>query len=473
MDTSTCITQELRLALALELTTAVGPANAPGGSITAVGAGSLGEALGLRPGDRLLAMNGHPLRDVIDYRYYGAEEQVALSVERDGMTRVLHATKHPDQTLGLEFAGALFDDIIRCNNQCYFCFVGGNQRGMRRSLFIKDDDYRLSFLFGNFATLTNLSEAGWARIGEQRLSPMHVSVHATERGLRRKLLANPTAPDILAQIDRLIAMRISVHCQLVICPGLNDGEHLDRSIQDLASRAPWVETIAVVPVGLTDANQVRGAHKLKVPGTLAGQICTPAYACALLQQVEPYRRRYQKALGTPLVYPSDEYYLIAGVDPPSARSYDGYPQYENGVGMVRSLLEDWRLLRPRVGGPAPRLRPVAQSMTLVSGTLPAPVLGPMLQEAAALVGARWDYVPAANHTFGESVNCSGLLGGRDILAALDGRALGDVVVLPRYALDQDAQLYIDDMTPDAVAAALGRPVRYVDSVKDLFTPVGN
>lgn len=443
----------------------------PGNAVVSVAPGSLGQQLGLQAGDRIRSMNGHRLRDIIDYRFHAATERLTLEVETEGHVRLLQVEKHPDTTLGVEFAGALFDDIIRCNNQCYFCFVGGNSRGMRRSLFIKDDDFRLSFLFGNFATLTNLSEADWDRIREQRLSPLHVSVHATETDLRRRLLANKTAPDILEQIDRLIGMRISMHCQLVICPGLNDGEHLDRSIQELAARAPWVETIAVVPVGLTDANQVRGAHKLKAAEGLGHQICTPEYAQAMLRQVEAYRRAFMKQHGAPIVFPSDEYYLIAGEPPPSVRSYDGYPQYENGVGMVRSQLEDWRRLKRKLAAPEPRLQPVARHLTLVSGRLAAPVLRPMFEEAAALTGARFDYVPALNSTFGESVSCSGLLGGRDILAALQGRPLGETVVLPRYSLDQDAGLFIDDLTTDDMEVALQRPVIYADSVNDLFRQV--
>ena len=299
------------MALTLELNTAVGSTVFHGNSVVALDRGSLADELGLRVGDRIMAINGHPLRDIIDFRYYAAVEHLTLDIERDGIPRAVHLEKHPDEPLGVQFSGALFDDIIRCNNQCYFCFVGGNQRGMRRSLFIKDDDFRLSFLFGNFATLTNLSEADWARIEEQHLSPLHVSVHATETDLRRKLLANPTAPNILDQIDRLISMRIRMHCQLVICPGLNDGEHLDRSIRDLTARAPWVQTIAAVPVGLTDANQVRGAHKLKVP-SLTNQLCTPEYARTMLRQVEPYRREFARTFANPIVFPSDEYYLIAG-----------------------------------------------------------------------------------------------------------------------------------------------------------------
>ena len=445
------------------------------GTIAAIDPGSIAEALGLTPGDRLLSVNGHVLRDVIDYRFYSAAEHVALEVERHGKRKLLQAEKDPDEPLGIDFGVALFDDITRCNNNCYFCFIGGNRKGMRRTLFIKDDDYRLSFLFGNFATLTNLTEEDWARIQEQRLSPLYISVHATDLELRRQLLANPKAGDILGQLDELASMHIQTHCQLVVCPGLNDGEHLDRSVKELAGRYPWVQTIAVVPVGLTEMNQVRGAHKLKVSGPLQDQLCTPEYAQTILAQMRPFQQRYLKEYGTPLVYPSDEYYLLAGEPSPAAKHYGDYPQFENGVGMVRFLLDDWsrvkrRLLRAGTAGPP---RGLAQRMTLVSGTLIAPVLGPLVRELAALTGIEATLAPVANRTYGASITCSGLLAARDIIAGLEGQPLGDLVVLPRYALDDAGEVFLDDLTPQDMERELGRPVIYVRNLSDLFPGYGN
>ena len=430
--------------------------------------GSIAHGLGLAAGDRLLAINGHPLRDIIDYRFYASADWLELELEQRDQQRKLTIEKHPDEPLGIDFGVALFDDITRCNNDCYFCFIGGNRKGMRRSLFIKDDDYRLSFLFGNFVTLTNLGEKDWARIDEQRLSPLYVSVHATEQELRRKLLANPKSGDILEDLDRLASMHIRSHCQLVICPGLNDGEHLDRSIQDLAARYPWVQTIAVVPVGLTERNQVRGAHKLKVDAPLVDQVCTPEYARTILARVRPYQGQYLKSCGTPLVFPSDEYYLLAGEPAPPARYYGDYPQFENGVGMVRALQEDWRQLRRRLqnGQVAGNFQP-SRRLTLVCGTLIAPVLAPMLREWAALTGVTANLVPVRNRTFGDSVSCSGLLAGGDILAGLEGQPLGDGLVLPRYALDHAGEVFLDDLAPREIEHALGRPVKYVKQMSDL------
>ena len=338
---------------------------------------------------------------------------------------------------------------------------------MRRSLFIKDDDYRLSFLFGNFATLTNLTDEDWARFEEQRLSPLYVSVHATDLELRRKLLANRGAGDILAELDRLAALHIQSHCQLVVCPGLNDGPHLDRSIAELGARHPWVQSIAVVPVGLTDMNQVRGAHKLKAPGPLADQICTPAYARAILAQVRRHQRGFQAAFGEPLVYASDEYYVMAGARIPAARHYGDYPQFENGVGMVRYLIEDWRRIKRRLSHGA-GLQPMARSMTLVCGTLIAPVLAPLVAEFSEATGVEANLVPVTNRTYGASISCSGLLPARDILGALEGIPLGDLVVLPRYALDDGGACFLDDMTPEEIEQRLGHRTLYVKGLSELF-----
>lgn len=435
-------------------------------TITAVEPHSIAAELGLRPGDGVVALNGHRLRDIIDYRFHQAAETVTLEVDRNGARLQFDVDKDPDEPLGIEFGLALFDDIIRCNNNCYFCFIGGNSRGMRRSLFIKDDDYRLSFLFGNFATLTNLDPEDWDRIRDQHLSPLYVSVHATELELRRRLLANPRSGDVLADIDRLAGMGIQTHCQLVICPGINDGPHLDRSIEDLAARHPWVLSIAAVPVGLTDANQVRGAHKLKAPAPLADQVLTAERARAVLEQVRWHQRRFLKAHGDPLVHASDEYYLAAGEPVPPARYYGSYPQFENGVGMVRYLLEDWGRTKRRLERGA--IVPGARSMTLACGTLIAPVLAPLVAEFQTLAGVDARLVPVVNRTYGASINCAGLLAGRDFLAALESEPLGEVVVLPRYALDDDGSRFLDDLSPEEMAQRLGRRVVYVKQMSQLF-----
>ncbi len=225
--------------------------HARGGQIAQVLPGSLAEAAGLRPGDVLRSINGHVLRDVIDYRFYSAEEVLELVVERNGQSFALMAERGYGEDLGLEFTAPTFDGIRRCQNHCDFCFVNQMPPGLRRSLYVKDDDYRYSFLFGNFITLTNLEEQDWVRLAEQRLSPLYVSVHATDAQLRARLLEVPEAPDVLEQIRRLGTIGIEVHAQIVVIPGLNDGAVLERTLQDLTNLYPTVRSVGVVPVGIT------------------------------------------------------------------------------------------------------------------------------------------------------------------------------------------------------------------------------
>jgi putative radical SAM enzyme (TIGR03279 family) len=352
--------------------------NSAGGVIAGVEAGSAAERAGIQPGWRLLTVNGHPVRDVVDYRFYTAEPRLRLELDDGATIQTLRVRLDEDEALGLEFAAPTFDDITRCRNKCPFCFLKGLPKGLRRSLYVKDDDYRYSFLFGNFITLSKLSEADWARLAEQRLSPLYVSVHATDRAKRNLLLGIEDAPDILEQLDRLAALKIEVHTQLVICPGLNDGVTLDQSIADLAARYPTVQSVAVVPVGLTHRN---------LSDALTGlRLLSDAEIDEVLDHVHAHQRCFRRELGVSLVHASDEYYLRTGRSVPGAAAYDGYPQYQNGVGMVRSLVEDWKRLRRKLTGKADGLgrarprasQPVGPTYTLVCGTLIAPVLAPIV-----------------------------------------------------------------------------------------------
>ena len=389
--------------------------NGPGGVLDTVEPGSLGEEAGLQPGDRLLAINDQPLRDIIDVQFYAAEEDLDLLIERGGTQWIVTVEREYDQGLGLSFVNPTFDvDIRRCANSCDFCFVKQNPRGLRKSLYVKDDDYRYSFLFGNFVTLSNLTEEDWLRLGEQRLSPLYVSVHATDLELRRRFLGRKAAPDILAQLGRLAELGIEVHTQVVLVPGLNDGEHLDRTLTDLLSLyGSPVVSVGVVPIGLTQYH--RGACRTY----------TPEESRQVLDQLEPWRVRSRKELGETFVYPSDEWYLVAGRDVPLAHAYDGFPQLENGVGMVRQLLDEWQMLKSRV--PAADLR----SGVLACGTLIAPVLSRIVEELNAKVGSEVRVVPVENRFFGPVTTVSGLLTGQDVVGELKGQRLGDVVLLPR------------------------------------------
>ena len=436
------------------------PSNSTG-KIAGVTPESLAAEAGLRPGDRVLAINDRPITDQLDYRFRSTEEFVALTVIHDGETAVVEFEKPPDEPLGVEFTDDAFDGTRLCNNKCFFCFLKGLPKGLRRTLYVKDDDYRLSFLHGNFITLTNLSDADWDRLAEQRLSPLHISVHATDPGLRRVMLGNPRAPDIRAQLRRLHDMGIEAHTQVVLCPGVNDGPALDVTVEELL-RHPNVRSIGVVPVGAS----LDGEARIAQDGMRA---CTPEAARHLLRQLRPWQRAAAAARGTPTVYASDEFYLTAGARIPAARFYAGAPQWENGVGMVRSLLDDWTRARRRLRAgryPPPRL----QHVTMACGLVIGPMLTRLAAEASDLLGIRIDVVPIRNTLFGERVNVAGLLPGRDFqtqLAAVPG-GLGERVFLPRASLDYFGTRFLDELTPDALERSLERPLTFAYTLSEVI-----
>jgi putative radical SAM enzyme (TIGR03279 family) len=415
--------------------------DAAGLRIEAVGAGTPGERAGLRGGDLLLTINGAPVPDALAYRFHAAGEELHLAWrDGSGAVRTAHVTKSWTEDLGLQVPAL---GMRACNNRCAFCFAHQNPRGARRALNFKDDDYRHSFLHGNFATLTNLTPADAQRIVAERLSPLYVSVHATEWDLRNRLLGNPKAPNILERIAGFAAGRIHMHCQVVLCPGLNDGAHLERTLGDLEKFHPWVSTVALVPVGLT-------AHRGRQP-----QITPPdaAYAADLLDRAAAWRRDCQRRLGTRFVFPSDEFYLLAGRPFPAARAYEGFAQFDNGVGNCRQFLDDFARLARRLPPALPgggRRRVLA-----VTGALAAPVLRQAVGRFNGVAGLRVDLLPVANRYFGGTVGCAGLLAGGDIGAAVRERAAGaDAILIPAIAAKRDTDLFLDDVT---LAALNGDP----------------
>ena len=325
-------------------------------TIQAVEAGSPAAEAGVTAGATLVSVNGKPIQDALELRFAETASRVVLVWRDDGGTERRSTIRKPDDlALGLEVDPL---KMHACNNKCAFCFAHQNARRMRRALYFKDDDYRFSFLNGNFATLTNLTEADTARIIAQRLSPLYVSVHATDWALRRQLLGNPNAPDVLEQIARFAAARIAIHTQVVLCPGLNDGAQLAKTLEDLSSFHPFVETVALVPVGLTQ-------YREKLPVLRSPD---PDYARALLRWAEPWRRRFRQDLGTRFAFPSDEFYLLAGRPFPSGQSYEGYPQLGNGVGGCRKFLDEFR----RLAGNLPAALAPMRRASVVTGTLAVP-----------------------------------------------------------------------------------------------------
>jgi putative radical SAM enzyme (TIGR03279 family) len=427
------------------------------GLIRAVFAGSAAERIGLRAGDELLALNGQPCEDVIDVQFYGAEPTLDFHIRRDGAELTLTGERDYDQALGLDFAHPTFDiDIRRCNNLCEFCFVLQMAPRMRRTLYIKDDDYRYSFLFGHFVTLTNLSTHDWWRIKEQRLSPLYVSVHATEIEKRRECLRNPTAPDIMSQLRELVALNFIVHTQLVITPGVNDGEHMERSINDLASLWPTVRSVSVVPVGLTKH------HKYGLRSSWIDE------ANAVLDVCERWQATLRQQTGVGFVYPTDEWYLITGRKLPAVKAYDGLALHENGLGMVRSFLDEWRAVKRKE---LKTFTPLVKRVTLVTATLFAPTLAGAAQELAEAMGVQVDVRAITNTKLGEGITVAGLLMGDDVIAQLgaaDVSEIGDVVVLPRIMFDHPDGISLDDRSPRFIADALKRPVALADQMGDVI-----
>jgi putative radical SAM enzyme (TIGR03279 family) len=405
------------------------------GLIVEVAPGSLAERAGLQPGHELLAINGQQVHDIIDVQFYGAEEQLLLTVRRKDGVHAFEARRQYGEPLGLDFAEPTFDGVRRCTNRCEFCFVAHMPLGLRRSLYVRDDDYRHSFLFGSYITLTNLTEADWVRIGRQQLSPLYVSVHATEPAVRRRMLANPSAPDVLVQLERLLDLGIEVHSQIVVVPGVNDGSLLTRSIEDVARLYPGVCSLSVVPVGVT-RYQLGNCR-----------VHTQAEIREVVDLVTEQQSRLRAGLGVGFAYLSDEWYLRLGLPVPSAEAYDGLDLTENGVGLVRRFLDRGFQL------PGLPQAPSLQALTFVTGTLFAPVLREALKDRQ-----RTEIVAVANRFFGETITVAGLLTGRDVVVALRDRSLGDVVVLPAAIFGGPEGQTLDGMHPDDVAQALGRPV---------------
>jgi putative radical SAM enzyme (TIGR03279 family) len=398
---------------------------------------SLAARIGLRSGDQILEVNGTRPRDVIDFQFQLAcfGERISIRTER----RTVEFVREEWESFGVELEPI---EPWVCDNDCVFCFVHQNPANTRRSLRIKDEDYRLSFLFGNYLTLTNVDDPEIARIIEQRLSPLYISVHATEPALRSRLLGNDSYDGLDAKLDRLARAGIVLHCQVVLCPKLNDGIHLERTIEDLSSRHPSVQSVAVVPVGLTD-------HRDNLPNL---DPVTPQYARQTIQHLKPIQKRFLKNWGTPFVFLGDEFYILAGHPIPAGDHYQEFPQIENGVGMVRTFLDEFDAVLNR----DPELPKTLRSLkiTVCTGRL----FHSYLNDCVERVGVDAKTVAVENRFWGSGINVAGLLTGSDFLAALEGNVYGDVVILPSEAMIGDEGLFLDDMKLADVEAALGVPV---------------
>lgn len=446
-----------------------------GGVIDEVDPGSPCDRAGVRPGDILLAINGRKLRDAIDYQYFTADEELLqleiAPVDSLGERRVIAIRREIDELPGLSFTEPTFSPIRECNNHCPFCFIDQLPSTMRSSLYIRDDDYRYSFLFGNFVTLTNLNERDWQRLAEQRLSPLYVSVHATDLKMRRLLLGNDRAPDIMEQFRRLFDLGIRVHTQVVTCPGMNDGAYLEQTVSDLAAHYPNVLSIGVVPVGLTRTPQEilsspepSCSRILPSAADLPLRTFLPEEARAVVRQTRRWQREFRRLYDNSVVYASDEFYLLCDEPVPSAASYDDYPQFENGIGMVRDLIDDWRRLRRRLARRGAARQGI--SVTLVCAEMIGQQLGRLMDEWRNETGADADLAIVQNGFFGSRVRVSGLLTGGDIVANAH-RYEGSAIVLPSVMLDKTGTRTIDGMTPAELMDHLGKPVYFAGYLSEV------
>ncbi|HOH07231.1 MAG TPA: DUF512 domain-containing protein [bacterium] len=408
--------------------------------------------LGLQPGDEIIAIDSHEIRDPIDFQFYSAEESYCLHLRRGGHEWKVNLAPEESGWLGVEFADMEYHS---CGNKCVFCFVDQNPAGMRKSLYFKDEDYRLSFLYGNYVTLTNLSRSHLERIVEQRLSPLYVSVHSTEDDLRKRMLGLRRSDRLLEKIDFLARGGIELHAQIVLCPEWNDGEHLEKTLADLAGRFPAIRSVAVVPLGLT-------GHREELTPL---RTVTPAEAAGLVVSEKRWEKEFRSRLGIAFVYLADEFYLLAGAPLPSAARYDGFPQIENGVGMTRSFLD--RFARQKYRFPR-EVKPVRVS--IVSGELAAPILtARVLPVLNTISGLQAEVVAVKNRFFGGKVTVSGLITGGDIIGQLRGMERADLIMIPPNCRNGDG-LFLDDLDLDGLSRALDAPVLAPQSgFTELFT----
>ncbi len=424
--------------------------------------GSIAEELELVPGDILVSINGSRIGDVFDYRYLMHDEYLMVVVQKaDGEEWELEIEKDYDEDLGIVFENGLMDEYRSCCNHCIFCFIDQMPEGLRETLYFKDDDARLSFLQGNYVTLTNLSEDDIGRIIAYRLAPINISVQTTNPTLRCKMLNNRFAGEALKKIDRLSEAGIAMNGQIVLCKGINDGEELDRSIGDLMKYLPYMESVSVVPVGLTKYR--KGLYPLEP--------FSKEDAKKVLALIHRWQNVCMECNGTHFVHASDEWYLLADEELPPGENYDGYLQLENGVGMLRLLIDEFmEALRECAKAPCGVEAARGRRFSLATGFLAAPFLKKLAKEYEDVFpGTEITVYPIRNDFFGEQITVAGLLTGRDIAAQLKGRDLGERLLLPCSMLKEGEDVFLDDMTPAELKMALQVEIDIVKSSgRDLF-----
>jgi len=414
--------------------------------IAAIEKGSPAEALGLRVDDSIISINGEPVRDELDLRFHLADDRLRFVIERPDSER--RDLVYEGEGFDTGFGIALEETKVRlCGNDCVFCFVDQSPKGMRKGVYVRDEDYRLSFLYGNFITLTNLKEWEMQRIITQRLSPLYISVHSLDLEIRERLFATARAREILPRIERLLDADITLHTQVVVCPGYNDGDDLERTLAGLAELIPrGVESLAIVPVGLT-------GHREGLPRL---EPVTPGIAATILDMVKPWSKRLRERYGFGFVHLADEFYRLLQRDPPPHEEYDGYPQLDDGIGLTRHFMHQMEQ-QGKQTLEALRAEGVHRA-TLVTGVLFAPTMEREMRRYGAEVPAlALDSVTIRNDFYGHTVTVAGLLVGRDVERQLRDRDLGDRVCLPPACLDESGR-FLDDVTLPELGERLGVPV---------------
>jgi len=423
---------------------------------------SIAAEIGFEPGDAIVLINGTPPRDLIDYQFLCADEILELEVlDASGNIHSVEIEKDYDDDLGLEFETALFDGLIQCNNRCPFCFIDQQPPGKRQSLYLKDDDYRLSFLYGSYLTLTNLTQSEWNRIERLRLSPLYVSVHATEPDVRSRLLKNPRAGQILDQLQWFQERRLQIHAQVVVCPGINDGIHLEQTLRDLAqfqkNEVPAVASVAVVPVGLT---RFRPAEDELIP-------VSREKAAEVISQVQSLQTKFRQEFGSTFAWLADEWFLIAQQELPPESHYEDYPQIGNGVGSIRQFIKQFQETATRML--VSRIKP-ARGLTWVVGNAVETAFVPLVQQLNKVEGLEVKLAALRSEYWGQEITVTGLLTGQDLLNQLSRKDFGDGILLPSVMLKHDDTRFLDDMTVAEVSHQLGTKIWVVRGIEELLEP---
>lgn len=417
--------------------------------------GSLAEKEGILPGDLLCAIDSHPIRDVLDYRFFLTEKKITLTLKRDETEFDIVITKDRYDDIGLDFETYLMDQKQRCSNKCIFCFIDQNPCGMRETVYFKDDDTRLSFLMGNYVTLTNVGDEDLERIIKMHLVPVNISVHTTNPDLRCKMLGNRFAGRIMDQMKRLSDGKIPMNVQIVACRGINDGSELVRTLTDLEAFFPYIQSIAVVPAGLT-------RHRENLPPIAPYDA---ASAQSVIDICSAFAKKNLERYDTRIVHAADEFYLAASAPLPRTEEYEGFPQLDNGVGLLRNSEDeiteelDWR----KEDGSIEAMRKKPLSITLATGSAAFSFMKRMCDMISkAAPNLSFDVVEVKNHFFGESVTVAGLLCGGDILKALEGRKI-DILFLPAVSLRHERDKFLDDLTLTQLENKLGCRVYAIEN----------